>query len=163
MSNKIEFLSRRNKGRKLLPDYVSALSEITGVDANVFLNSILDLESSDRIYEIYISNIKSINSGSYTSPFIKASFEKSSQILAEIQGIAKPISKNHKFYLITKFSDLCGMVEINFDDAISHLDKLIAYDGDSFGLVSADSHTGVMVDMYTEVNGKILYDFVAYF
>ncbi len=163
MSNRIEFLSRRNKGRQLLHEYIHALSDITGVDANTLQQRLLDLESSDLIYRQYISDIISINNGSYTDNFFKFSFEESDKMLSITQIDTLPISKAEKFYLVTKNSEFCGLIEIDFDVAINQFDKIIAYDGDSLGLVSAHANTGVMIDMHVDANGRNCYDFIAYF
>ena len=163
MNSKLEFLSRRNQGRRLIGQYTHFLSEITGLSIDIFKSSFMSLEDSDQLYQHFISNIRAINSGVYVENSIKTILEEPERVRDEIQALSSSIVGSEKLYLITKLTEFCGAVEIDFDAVILHYDKIIAYDGDSFGLCSADSKTGVQIDTYTEGDGKELHGFIAFY
>lgn len=162
MNSRLEFLSRRNKGKQLIPNYIKVLSEITSCQTNTFLDDLLDLESSDHIYEKYSLNIRAINEGFYTGPCVKKTLKSPEQVLIELQNSAIHFPENEKFYLITKLTEYCGLVQISFGVIAACFDKIISYDGDSLGLVSINSSKGLIIDKY-DTNNRISYDFIAYF
>lgn len=162
MSTRLEFLSRRNQGRRLIAEYLQSLSKITGIATNTLKSSVLDLDKSDPIREGFILNITLINNKNFAGVHVKELFSESCDLMNKIINLLDFIQKDKKFYLVTNLSENCGLIEFDFNKIMPYFEEIIDYDKDYFGLVSVDLKSGVMVDSYLAPDDKQLYEVVAY-
>lgn len=162
MDNTLEFLARRNKGRRLLDDYLKGISRIIGVPPDVLRENTLNLEASDSIREAFMENIRAVNNSRYSGESSIVRLAKPQLTASYAQQDTGTALGPGESYFVTKASEFCGLVKISSALATANFEALIEYDGDFFGLVTSDGTAGLMIDAYAEIDGREFYEMVTY-
>lgn len=140
---RIGLLSRQEKGRTQIPQYLhdlgQALGKLVGTD------SLLDLGLTDEATRVfaqrYQSAIKS-PSGAFIRRFPMGSEVSAYALLTCMAGILADVD----VVLLTKFSEFCGAVLVKQRSALLSARQLLALDGDSLLLMSQDGENGMVLD-----------------
>jgi hypothetical protein len=140
---KIQLLSRINRGRAAAPSFLADLSEALGesVDASVLLPP----SDTDTIMESLSAGYQSaIRPGavSYRRFFLP---DERSLVLRLADCLAERLSGERVFF-VTKLSKDCGAVSLSISALLKHTASIIRLDGDSLSALSEDRKQGVLID-----------------
>lgn len=140
---RIQLLSRINRGKKAAPLFLRELSQILGAD--VGLDSLVDLEETDRISTLFWDGYHSAVAGYPTC--IRRHFRSDECFLVFqlADCIAAKIGAE-SCLILTKQSDDCGAVRLMFSDVMKHACMMIRLDGDSVSAISSDCCQGLLLD-----------------
>jgi hypothetical protein len=139
---KIQMLSRKNRGRAVAPSFLADLSEALGesVEAQA-LQSLSETDGLLRAFrEGYQAAIK--DRVSYRRFFLAT--ERAS-VLRIADCLADQLPKEDAFFL-TKLSSDCGAVRVSVSTLLAHTASIIRLDGDSLSALSTDQTQGILVD-----------------
>lgn len=154
MNSRIEYLSRKNKGKSMLPQHIKMLSEV--LEKQVNSSRFLDLEKSDKIRSLFFeASKKSIQEGSSHTILVKD--------IDDQKVIEKNLSdfRMQDILIITKYSEYYGLIKLNFEDVNGRISLFINYDGDSFNFFSKELNEGVLID-YFEEDGSFFYEILRF-
>lgn len=142
--SKLEILIRQNKRKKEIENCKNLLIRILNIQ--ITENDFLSFEQTDllttKFYNSYKISDKQCNK--YLS--------------RESQSLDKAINDlctkfyNKNGYLITKQTEICGLINIPIIKILENYKQLIELDGDSLCILKDDETEGVYIDYFEETN-----------
>ncbi len=142
-NEKIQLLTRVNKGKRLIPSFLAELSEAIG--GQIDLNALATLPDTDALLETFRAGYQRSKTADgmvyqrYFHPNQKAK-------LFEISDCIGKRLPAETAFLITKNSHFCGAVKTDILTVLGHAASVIRLDGDSVCLVSEDRQQGLLMD-----------------
>jgi len=143
---KIEILSRTNRGRKAAPSFLASLSDVLGetIDAS----ALAPLPETDVLVEAFRRGYQSIKDGALS--YRRFFQQREARCVFEFADcLADKIPEEHGLFL-TKLSSDCGAAELNLSTLLRHVGSVIDFDGDSLSVISTDRTQGVLIDRNLE-------------
>jgi len=142
--DKIQLLSRLNRGRVAVPAFLTALGEALGT--NVSPESLLSLPQTDTLAESFKIGYQQA-SESHAISFRRSFAPRQAQsFLKLIDCFAGQLTKEKDVVFLTKLSDVCGAVLVSAPTLLRHAEAVINFDGDSLSALSGDRQQGVLLD-----------------
>lgn len=155
-NDQFQLLSRKNKGKTLLPHYIEKLNTALGV--SLCARDFLNLEESDLISlefrKIYNSQLKSRHK--------ILNINNSSEIENQLSEMLEFFINSHNAFLITSYSEYCGITLLELNQCIRSFKEIIEIDGDSIALYVKERNSGILIDLfedYVDGNSTWFYDF----
>lgn len=146
--NRIEVLSRKNRGAKLQKTVVENIAKKLQVSADSL--NFLTVEETDDIrrknrYEFTFAEeaVKKKANGVYVFT------EKKEEVEEFISNLLRK-SQDRKVILLTEESEITGAVIVPLKDLLTHYDKMIKLDGDDLIAVTTDGCFGLMIEHFTD-------------
>jgi hypothetical protein len=140
---KIELLSRTNRGRAAAPSFLADLSEALGEPVGA--TALRPLQETDALLESFRSGYKAAVANiavSYRKFFLPT--ERAS-VLRIADCLADQLPAETVFFL-TKLSKECGAVSLPVSTLLRHTASIIRLDGDSLSALSNDQTQGIVID-----------------
>jgi hypothetical protein len=140
---KIQLLSRINRGRAAAPSFLAHLSEALGEPVET--DALKSLPETDVLLEAFREGYQAaIKDGavSYRRFFLPT--ERPS-VLRIADCLADQLPTENAFFL-TKLSNDCGAVRVKISTLLRHTASIIRLDGDSLSAISSDQTQGVLID-----------------
>jgi hypothetical protein len=144
---KIQHLSRRNRGRIALPSFLAALGG--ALESNISPESLLSLRDTDAYSEALRSGYQSATTT--TAVAFRRSFnrDEAQSFFKLVDCFASQISDEQVVFL-TRLSDVCGAILLGAEVLLRHTQAVIAFDGDSLGATSTDKQQGLLLDLNSD-------------
>ena len=142
-SEKIQLLTRLNRGQKALPSFLAELSKAVG--EHITADALVTLPETDSLLETLRSGYQGSNSADQVIYQRYFRLSQRTKFFELGDCIGKRLS-GEPVYLLTKLSDICGAVRMNLQTVLGHAASLIRLDGDSVCVVSEDRKQGLMMD-----------------
>lgn len=142
-NEKIQLLTRVNKGEGLIPYFLAELSEAIG--ARIDSNASATLPDTDALLETFrvgYQRSKTADGMVYQRYFRS---NQKAKLFELSDCIGKRLPADTAF-LITKNSHFCGAVRTDIRTVLDHAGSIIRLDGDSVYLVSEDREQGLLID-----------------
>lgn len=142
-NEKIQLLTRINQGKRMIPSFLTQLSEAVG--EQIDSNALAALQDTDFLLETFRAGYqrsKTADGMVYQRYF--RSNQKSK--LFELGDCIGTRLSGESVFLLTKHSHICGAVKMDILTVLGHAASIIRLDGDSVYLVSEDRQQGLLID-----------------
>lgn len=147
-NKKFILLSRKNRGKRELPEYIQKLN--TALGGLVQENDFFSIEETDEIIHLFKRNYEE----HAKSNSLLCNENDIETLYSQVKNL-KQLFGSSKGYLITKFSEFCGVNIISINECLENFDKIIAIDGDSMGICLIDKKSGLLIDYFEDyIDGK---------
>ncbi len=140
---RIQLLSRMNRGRAAAPSLLATLSETLG--EVVEADALVPLLSTDRLMEMFRSGYRNALENSATSYRRFFLPDEKSLVLGLADCLADRLPTEKGFFL-TKLSEDCGAIEVGIAALLRHAASVIRLDGNSLSVLSSDHTQGLLID-----------------
>jgi hypothetical protein len=140
---KIQLLTRTNRGRVAAPSFLATLSEALGEP--IGQNALTTLPQSDALMELFRNGYQAVvkeGGLSYRRFFLRG---EQALVLRLANCLADRLPTERVFFL-TKQSKTCGAVSISASSLLRNVESIIRFDGDSLSAVSMDGTQGLLID-----------------
>jgi hypothetical protein len=139
---KIELLSRINRGRNKAPSFLASLSELLG--AVIGPSALVPLPETDALWDAFRRGYQSVKDGSLS--YRRFFQQREARLVFEFADcLAEKMLNEHGLFL-TKLSSDCGAAELDVSILLRHVGSVIDFDGDSLSVISVDRTQGVLID-----------------
>ena len=140
---KIQLLSRINRGRAAAPSFLAGLSEALG--ESVDETALLPPSDTDAIMESFrVGYQTAIRPGEVSYRRFFRPVERS-LVLRLADCLAEKLPSERVFF-VTKLSKDCGAVSLRLSALLNHTASIIRLDGDSLSALSEDRKQGILID-----------------
>ncbi len=145
--SRLKLLIRKNQGKKELKNYIEKLSDILKISISV--QDFSSLEKSDELSAQYYLDFKKKEKKIDKIVKVQDLMIVPEMIKKELSTIE---SLNDKTYLISKQSEICGVVVVPLESCLKkeNIKSLIELDGDNLCLITIDKKVGIYIDYYSE-------------
>jgi hypothetical protein len=144
---RIQLLSRLNRGKLALPSFLASLSE--ALRHPVEESALLPLSDTDALIDAFrtgYQNAIADSAISYRRFFARA---EKRRVFRLADCLANELSNESVFFL-TKKSEECGAIEIKASTLLRRAHAVISFDGDSIIALSKDRQQGLLIDHNTD-------------
>ncbi len=140
---KIQLLSRTNRGRAAAPSFLEELSEALG--ESVEAGALQSLPETDVLLRAFREGYQAaIKDGALRYRRFFFATERASVLrVADCLGDQLP---TESVFFLTRLSSDCGAVRVDASTLLSHTASIIRLDGDSLSVISSDQTQGILID-----------------
>ena len=142
--NKLEFLIRQNKRKNEIENCKQRFSEIFGIQMSE--QNFLSIEQTDLLTNKFYEGFKaSLNK-------VCEKYSAGNKVMeTDIRNLLLKFG-DEEGYLITKQTEICGLIRVSADVVLAKYAEVIDLDRDSLGLLSIDETKGIYIDYFEETN-----------
>jgi hypothetical protein len=146
--DKIQLLSRLNRGRVAAPSFLVALGQVLGTDVRA--DSLLSLPQTDVLTQAFKIGYQQASKSQAISFRRSFAQHQAQSFLKLIDCFAGLLTKEDDVVFLTKLSDVCGAVLVSAPTLLRHAEAVINFDGDSLSALSGDQQQGVLLDFNSD-------------
>lgn len=139
---RIELLSRENRGRKTTPLFLATLSGLFGVAIEP--SALATLPETDTLREAFRSGYQNVKEDALG--YIRFFQQRETRLLFEFADCLAVKMQRERGLFLTKLSSECGAVELDVSVLLSHVGSVIRFDGDALSVISVDRTQGILID-----------------
>jgi len=135
--------SRMNRGKAEAPSFLSAIAE--AIREPVDMKSLVPLPETDALRETFRTGYQNVvreATVGYRRFFLP---NQGNRVFRLATCLADQVPSESCFFL-TKMSEYCGAVRMNFSVLLEHAASIIQLDGDSLSALSIDRTEGILID-----------------
>lgn len=142
--SKLEYLIRQNKRTREIENCKGQFAELLNSPVNE--DDFLPLDQTDLLTSKFYDSYKKANNKQCEV------FSASDKKLGLAIDYLRSKFSQTQGYLITKQTEVCGLLKVSVDKVLEKYLDVIEIDGDSLCVLSIDESEGIYIDYFEEIN-----------